>query len=152
MWPSCPYKPLNFQTLKHSQFLRIYSRQNSNFQFQERKMFVCLELWQKHQYFLTRTYLYTTNVSRKCTSLTWFRIQIHGRYNVRDNLPNHWFSHNLLNFIFYEHGTNLQSFCEFLFDIAKFDSNVPFLLIVYFTLTQIWMSGITFWLIFKINK
>ena len=28
--------------------------QNSNFLFQERKMFVCLELWQKYQYFLTK--------------------------------------------------------------------------------------------------
>ena len=44
----------------------LKNHKNSNFQFQERKMFVCLELWQKHQHCQTKMYLYN------CKLYYWF--------------------------------------------------------------------------------
>ena len=60
--PKTIFLPLQVFRLSNFKTSSIYEQfsvtKNSNFQFQERKMFVCLELWLKHQYLLTKTYLY----------------------------------------------------------------------------------------------
>ena len=53
---SCPYMALSFQTLRQPQFLSNFQSLQFKFLYR-RKMFLCLMLWQKHQYFLKKTYL-----------------------------------------------------------------------------------------------
>ena len=68
MYPSSPYKPLSFQTLRHLQFAGNFHSPKFKFSSSRNKMFVCLQIWQKHQYLQTKMYLHQ-KVNSRCKYL-----------------------------------------------------------------------------------
>ena len=74
--PSCPYKTLSFQTLRHPQLISNFQSPKFKFSFSGKRKFFCLELWQKHHYLLTKTYLYIVSEPLKSVACYNFSFSI----------------------------------------------------------------------------